>query len=355
VAFTLCTFNVNNLFVRYRFAATFPGDVSGKSAVEDPTLGYLPMYNPGSFEFFNPEQRALAAQALTRDGQSLPDVVCLQEVESLIALRAFNERCLDSAYPYALLIDSRDLRQIDVGVLSKHEILHVRTHLDDRDPHADDPANYPWQFSRDCLEIEIDLPGGKNLTLFVNHLKSKFIDYKAASTPAKQKAARQRADDFRNRQAAAVKKIVHARFPGAKFDSALFAVIGDFNDEPDSAALTPLLQDAGLVSALERIPQAEDRWTYWYRSENTASQIDHILLSPALDAATAGVVPEIERRGISFARTLQDGKPGPKQTHFQHVDDDPNPIPVDFRFPRFAGVTPEEYASDHCPVFLTIG
>jgi hypothetical protein len=36
---TLCTFNVDNLFVRYRFATTFPGDMSGKSAVTKPALG----------------------------------------------------------------------------------------------------------------------------------------------------------------------------------------------------------------------------------------------------------------------------------------------------------------------------
>ena len=28
-----------NLFVRYRFGQTFPGDMSGKSAVNEPTLG----------------------------------------------------------------------------------------------------------------------------------------------------------------------------------------------------------------------------------------------------------------------------------------------------------------------------
>jgi hypothetical protein len=32
---TLCTFNANNLFVRYRFGQTFPGDMSGKSAVTE--------------------------------------------------------------------------------------------------------------------------------------------------------------------------------------------------------------------------------------------------------------------------------------------------------------------------------
>jgi hypothetical protein len=89
VAITLCTFNVNNLFVRYRFGDTFPGDQSHKSAVTDPADGYLPMYNQAAFKLFNPTQRDLAAQAITQDGAGYPDIICLQEVESLIALRSF--------------------------------------------------------------------------------------------------------------------------------------------------------------------------------------------------------------------------------------------------------------------------
>ena len=91
---TLCTFNANNLFVRYRFGQTFPGDMSGKSAVTEPSLGYLPMYDPDMFDLFNPLQRDLTAKALKRGGTRLPEVLCLQEIESLIALRAFNERHL---------------------------------------------------------------------------------------------------------------------------------------------------------------------------------------------------------------------------------------------------------------------
>ena len=85
---TLCTFNANNLFVRYRFGQTFPGDMSGKSAVTEPSLGYLPMYDPDMFDLFNPLQRDLTAKALKRGGTKLPEVLCLQEIESLIALRA---------------------------------------------------------------------------------------------------------------------------------------------------------------------------------------------------------------------------------------------------------------------------
>ncbi len=53
----LCTFNVNNLFARYRFGKTFPGDMSGKSKIEDPDHGYLPVYNLSNWELFNQAQR----------------------------------------------------------------------------------------------------------------------------------------------------------------------------------------------------------------------------------------------------------------------------------------------------------
>jgi endonuclease/exonuclease/phosphatase family metal-dependent hydrolase len=353
MATTLCTFNANNLFVRYRFGQTFPGDMSGKSAVNEPTLGYLPMYDPDMFDLFNPLQRELTAKALSRNGSGLPDVLCLQEIESLIALRAFNERHLGGHYKRALLVDSRDFRQIDVGLLTNLEILSVRTHVDDPDPKPDDPKR-PFLFSRDCLEVELALPSGRPLTHFINHLKSKFIDPKQAKTLAKEKAARKKDDKYRGRQVDRVIKLVHERFPGNAFNTELFAVVGDLNDEPASKPLKKLYLQAGLEDALEHIPNEQDRWTHWFRSENSVSHIDALLLSPALAQQTAGVTPVIERRGISFARILQDGGIGPRLTHSQRVDDDPNPIDVEFRFPRFAEVDAELYASDHCPVFLEI-
>lgn len=343
---TICTFNVNNLYARYRFGQTFPGDMAGKSRVENAGFGYLPQYSNSEFELFNQSQRELAGLAISDDKKSYPDVVCLQEVESLLALRRFNEEFLDGKYEYALLVDSRDFRQIDVGVLSRLEIRGVRSHVDDRLPKSDiDKERYV--FSRDCLEVDIALTksGSKVLTLFINHLKSKL-----AFSPAE----RARADARRERQSQAVKEIVHSRFPGTEFGKGLFAVVGDLNDEPESEPVHPLVAQAGLVDALARIPKREERWTHWYRSENSVSQIDHLLLSPALDAATTGDRPRIERRGIGFSRYLSDEKPGPKLTHFHRVDNDPHPVDVDFRFARFGGVTPADAASDHCPVFFEV-
>ena len=348
----ICTFNANNLFVRYRFGNTFPGDVAAKSLVEDPSTGFLPLYNPALFEIFNETQRKLAAKAITNENKSFPDVICLQEIESLIALRKFNEEFFDEKYPHALLIDSRDFRQIDVGILSRLKILNIRTHLEDPDPtpptpKPKPPPKVPRLFSRDCLEVELALngSGSQRLTLFLNHLKSKFSD-----TPAERK----RADELRRRQSQAVANIIRSRFPGPKFKQELFAVIGDLNDEPLSNPLLPLTQQAGMRNVMDRLSKPEDSWTHWFRSENTVSQMDYILVSPALDKATAGVKPRIERRGISFSTILQDGKPGPKKTHFQRTDSDPNPIQVDFRFKRFPQVTRQDFASDHCPVFLDI-
>jgi hypothetical protein len=182
---TICTFNANNLFVRYQFGQTFPGappqrakegEITGTTA--SPTYGFLPKYQPGSFQIFQPTQRKLAAQALSRGEGKLPDVVFLQEIESLIALRTFNERHLKRFYTQAFLVDSRDFRQIDVGVLAGPgvEILEVRSHVDQLAPKVERyKDSWPWQFSRDCLEVHLALPNKKTFTAFLNHFKSKFV------------------------------------------------------------------------------------------------------------------------------------------------------------------------------------
>ena len=341
----LATINVNNLFVRYRFGKTYPGDMSAKSKVENAGQGYLPAYGLANWEVFNETQRKLAVKAITQDGAGLPDILCLVEVESMLALRKFNEDpgLLNGAYKYALLIDSRDFRQIDVAVLSNKPILNVRSHVDDRDPA--DPSQYI--FSRDCVELEFALnaSGTRRLTLFLNHLKSKM-----AETPAEEADASAR----RQRQAEYVRDLVHQRFPGSSFDTELFAVVGDMNDEPESAPMQPLTQAAGLVDVLQRIPVKADRWTEWYRGENSVSQLDYILMSPALDAATNGEMPLIYRPGIGYARRLASGGFGPKKSRFCAVDKDPNPVEINFQFPRFPEVSDKDCASDHCPVFLRI-
>jgi hypothetical protein len=55
-----------------------------------------------------------------------------------------------------------------------------------------------------------------------------------------------------------VLRILRDRFPGQEFDRALFAVVGDLNDQPASVStLAPLLDGSGLVNAFERNHRGE--------------------------------------------------------------------------------------------------
>ena len=339
----LCTFNVNNLFVRYKFGQTFPGDMSKKSGIAGRDFGYLPLYQKGAFEIFNAEQRKLAALAITRGGTVMPDVLCVQEVESLIALREFNERFLKSVYPYAVVLDSRDLRQIDVGVLSKYPIDEIATHVDDQ-------LDGDYIFSRDCLEVRVLAKKNTPVTFFVNHFKSKLALGKDEEALSKERA---RSNARRKLQAQTVARLVKNRFPGELFDSAYFAVLGDLNDTPTAGELASIARRAGLVDALALLVPAE-RWTHYWKAKNSVSQLDHVLLSPALAAKLKKNGVAIERRGIGY-RALSsktDGGTLPKEVRVEAIDEDPNPEVTDFQFKRFAEVSSSNVASDHCAIFL---
>jgi hypothetical protein len=145
----LCFFNANNLFLRYKMGRKYPGDISGKSYFADTRWGFVPPYSKGLFKPFRPEQTELSATAVSSEG--LPEILCVCEVENLLALRKFNEDFLGNLYKNALLIDSRDYRQIDVAVLTTKDILSVRSYMDSRDKKGN------FIFSRDCLEVTIGL------------------------------------------------------------------------------------------------------------------------------------------------------------------------------------------------------
>lgn len=249
------------------------------------------------------------------------------------------------------MIDSRDFRQIDVGLLTTRPILAIRTHLDElasgRTTALVSPER-PQLFSRDCLEVDLELDDGAVLTVMLNHLKSQFVDVRHIKDKSKREleARRQteRNDDLRAAQAARIAELVAARAEG------LVCVVGDLNHLPGHASIAPLYEHPGLEDPFTRLPEHE-RWTHWYRGENTVGQLDHLLLSRAL-AERSPELPRIERRGISFTGQLKDGGIGPRQTRLEAADG--TLTKIDFRFERFEEVGPKTYASDHCPVTITI-
>lgn len=217
------------------------------------------------------------------------DVCCVVEAENRPILDDFNTELLAGAQRFAasMLIDGNDQRGIDVGLLSKHPIGAIRTHLFEKDT-----TGKPL-FSRDCLHVEVLLPDGQVLHVLCNHFKSK-MNNDAAS------------DGKRKRQATRVAEIVKEQFDLAKD---LVVVAGDLNDTPDSDPLEPLLKVRNLhdALALQFGNDNDQRWTYKYRSQ--LNQIDYLLVSKPLKEAfkAAGV----ERRGIHGVEAITGLPPFP--------------------------------------------
>jgi len=297
------TFNLNNLFSRFNFRAHVD-EIPEES--RDVTVSFE-FTEEGDYWFRTFRGRLIqpmpTEQAQTVAGriQAMDlDVLAVQEVEDIEALRDFNREFLGGMYANAVLVEGNDPRFIDVGVLSK--------------------ANFPigavtsWQhrvhpqdltrrvFSRDLLEVEIlDRRRTRRLfTLYNNHLKSQFVtpgDDPAVAGPA--------ADLQRRRQAEMVVKIVEERMrPDGRF-----LVVGDMNDTPDSQPLQSFSgQAVGLLNALvdptetrpakaDQPPPPSKAWTHRFKESGQPARyelFDHIWLSPSLAPRQSGAF--IERR-----------------------------------------------------------
>ncbi len=367
---SLATFNANNFFLRYKFTRYYPG--ANPRSVQDElaevaSQGFLPAPSFGRFGLsrfivWDPARRELAAQALAEPDGQLPDILCFQEVENIQAIRTFNQQYLDDHYQYSLLIDAYDPRNIDVGVLSVFPIVNVKSHIEEVHD-----GGQPLFENRDCLEVDIQLPGGEVLTLFVNHLKSKFVTREQNDTDASYKAKVRKSHAKRKAQAEQVLQYVKGRF-GGRHNSALYAVVGDFNDTPESPYLAKLLSSNLLTDVIRRHCPSNACWTYYWRSKGRVSQIDYVLASKALTqrvnavaAADPSKVPYIERGGLGFRELNAQNEVLPSKATLVHYETDdvtppsPSATPnekVDFRFPRYETVLGnwKNNISDHCPV-----
>lgn len=365
---SLATFNANNFFLRYRFDNKYPGatgDAAMVEAAEVGLVGYLPGLAFGNFTsrfiVWDQARRTLAARALEEPDGQLPDILCFQEVENIAAIRVFNQRYLGGFYPYSLLIDGYDPRNIDVGLLSRFPVREIRSNIDELN------AQGKRVFSRDCLEVEIRLPDGAVLTLLLNHLKSKFVRRSAGESDASYNGRVLESHQRRLAQAEKIAEYIDDRFHNQQ-TSALYAVVGDFNDTPESPWVAPLFSTPRLTDCVSRHRPASDTWTYFWRARNRVSHIDHVLVSRALKSRIDDVVqadptkiPHIERQGVAFRELNASGQTLPVESNFVHFEADAvTPAPasptathkVPFRFPRFPEVVADwrSNISDHCPV-----
>ena len=182
------------------------------------------------------------------------DAVGVQEVENQGCLKDLAAR---AGYPYYLLVEGNDsMRGIDVGVLSKIPIRNYVTHS--RDKCFAGSGGRPYYFSRDCLEVHFNHPS--RLVMLVNHFKSKRGD--SDDSTVSQRMA----------QAGRVRSIASGlrKYP--------VIIVGDFNDEPNSQALSPLTRTAGLHDVLSWMGSSRVS----FKSRHFSSALDYLVLNDML-------------------------------------------------------------------------
>lgn len=303
MAVTIATFNVENLFARYKFKS----DIDASKVMRD---GWL--IEESCFDIFDQVKRSITAAAIKA---MKADILCLQEVEGMDTVKKFRTDYLGgrSAYPYIMLVDGNDPRLIDVAVLSKFPIVHARSHQ-----HFYDKARRRYVFSRDNLEVDVMINDKTSLTLYVNHLKSMVGGRRATA-------------GIRTLQCERIKASVMERF-GKTCGKKNVVILGDFNDYPESDAqgdtsLGELLTWKQFENCITRLAQ-EERWTHHYAQKNEYKQLDYILLSKTLASKVISV--NVERRGLPLRASAVAAK-------------------------RFKGVGDSlPKASDHCPFSVTL-
>jgi endonuclease/exonuclease/phosphatase family metal-dependent hydrolase len=205
------------------------------------------------------------------------DVIALVEAENRPSLIRFQHDVIGSQlYDHIMLIDGNDDRGIDVAVMTRagFDIELIRSHVDDADQGK-------LIFSRDCAEYHLKTPSNQRLVLLVNHFKSKGFGSQAESNRK------------RKLQAERVKTIYEGLRQGGADN---VAIVGDFNDTPDSDPLSPLIQGTDLKDISEHPDFDNGGRPGTFRNGTASNKIDYVLLSPALFAKATG--GQIFRMGV---------------------------------------------------------
>lgn len=213
------------------------------------------------------------------------DVVTLEEVENIAALRDFNERFLEGKYNVHL-IEGNDERGIDVAFLVKKDLpftVEQRSHKEETwiDPVLGGGPR--TLFSRDLTSLVVRAPGKARplFVLFGTHYKSK----------RDRDGGDPESNILRGAQVQRTAEII-ARYRKEFGADVPMMLAGDFNGEVGKdAAFAPLFEAAGLVDGFDASPNPpseKDRITHTFHPKGGAThygQMDAVLVSGALRGA----------------------------------------------------------------------
>lgn len=363
----LASFNVENLMNRFDFSGY------RNELWQDRSLALYDIKDEAEYREVE-RARAIAQTDDTRQLSALAiadteaDVLCLQEVDNIEALKAFEYgylfKMVGHGYRYKYMTPGNDSRGIDVAVMLRPETRHgepiefvsmtSHAHVTFEDFGLYDDGlgelgiePYARIFRRDCLELDLAI-GGRSFTVYTVHFKS-------MGSPRNGLSGRDASMPVRMAEARAVRRIIEERFGVEKAPEARWAICGDFNDYQERIIITGdrhsgygftpareavssldvLTGDGFAVNVAERRPEM-DRWTLYHTrgpEERHLCQLDYILLSRALAEENGAAVPDIIRAGQPY-RTLFPPE--------QAVE----------RYPRIGWDRPK--SSDHCPIAITL-
>lgn len=292
-AIRLATYNTLNLF----------------DHVDDPTL-------QGEHDDIQSATDPKRCEKLAEAIRSLdPDIIALQEVESLQALTWFRDTWLkDCGYKYLASHDVGYYRGVECSILSRYEITESKVWLNqslDRVNRigpgwAQVPDKTPLTFQRSPLMVNIRVSPGYELTVFVVHHKAgREFDY------------------HREAESLAINELISSLRAGDP--SRNIVVMGDFNASPLDKSYRVYLENGMIDTMSYRVWQGDDAETALFKTHESNRVLDYILLNSAA------------HREFVIGSAFVLGTLTPPPTY-------------DFRKDPF----PPGYASDHYPVAIEL-
>lgn len=234
------------------------------------------------------------------------DILCLVEVEGMAVLKAFNSQVLGTKKfaQYTMIDSPNDPRGIDLACLTRHKIVALKTHV------FDAGKRFNPVFSRDCLEVAIDVGAAEPIFVLCNHFKSQ---------GGKTQEERDDAAAKRFEQSTRVAEIL----AGYDLQRQNVVVLGDLNEDSINAyaSLTPLFNVPDLHPVIDPALPPEERFTYYYggaKKGERLNQLDYIFLSKPL--ALKMTAHGIERRGIFDLEKITAKEGAPSQVAFPEID-----------------------------------
>lgn len=253
------------------------------------------------------------------------DILVLEEVENIEALKIFNRDFLNNEYD-SYLIEGNDVRGIDVGFYVKKDLPFFIEHKTHKTETWRDPINgnkVSTLFSRDLplMLFKLKKTGKPLFALFGTHFKSKLDRKGDPESRVLRKAQVERAS--------ALIKSYQAKW--GKDTPVLIA--GDFNGEiAREKEFTSLKKVAALSDSLDLVKPAltkDERVTHTYHPKDGTiwSQLDAVLVN---DAAA-----ELVESGEVYRYKDSQGAPWPLPTSFMETMKNPSdhfPVRIEFNF-----------------------